>query len=51
MERMQEDPEVSKSKKDFLNGFLEAKRENPDLVTDNEVIGWMIISVRISISV
>ncbi|OAK94200.1 cytochrome P450 [Phaeosphaeriaceae sp. SRC1lsM3a] len=45
MERMQEDPEVSKSKKDFLNGFLEAKRENPDLVTDNEVIGWMIISV------
>ncbi|KAH7406554.1 cytochrome P450 [Phaeosphaeria sp. MPI-PUGE-AT-0046c] len=45
MERMQEDPEVSKGKKDFLNGFLEAKRENPDLVTDNEVIGYMIINV------
>jgi hypothetical protein len=49
MERMQ-DPELSKGKKDFLNGFLEAKRENPDLVTDNEVIGYMIINVRLNLS-
>jgi hypothetical protein len=44
MERMQ-NPECGEGKKDFLDGFLEAKKENPDLVTDNEVIGWMIINV------
>jgi hypothetical protein len=46
MERMQ-NPELGNGKKDFLNGFLEAKKEFPDLVTDNEVIGYMIINVRI----
>lgn len=44
MERMQ-NPELGKGKKDFLNGFLEAKKEHPELVTDNEVIGYMIINV------
>ncbi|KAF2029515.1 cytochrome P450 [Setomelanomma holmii] len=44
MERMQ-NPELGKGKKDFLNGFLEAKKEYPDLVTDNEVIGYMIINI------
>lgn len=44
MERMQE-PEMGKGKNDFLSGFLEAKKEFPDLVTDNEVIGYMIINV------
>ncbi|KNG49034.1 cytochrome p450 [Stemphylium lycopersici] len=43
MERMQ-NPELGKGKKDFLNGFLEAKKEHPELVTDNEVIGYMIIN-------
>ncbi|EOA80752.1 uncharacterized protein SETTUDRAFT_100442 [Exserohilum turcica Et28A] len=44
MERMQ-NPELGNGKNDFLNGFLEAKKENPDAVTDNEVIGYMIINV------
>jgi hypothetical protein len=45
MERMQ-DPALGKGKKDFLNGFLEAKKDNPESVTDNEVIGWLILNVR-----
>lgn len=44
MERMQK-PELGDGKKDFLNGFLEAKKEFPELVTDNEVIGYMIINI------
>lgn len=44
VERIQ-NPELGKDKKDFLNGFLEAKKEHPELVTDNEVIGYMIINV------
>lgn len=44
MERMQ-NPELGNGKHDFLNGFLEAKKEFPELVTDNEVIGYMIINV------
>ncbi|CAO2649937.1 Nn.00g012290.m01.CDS01 [Neocucurbitaria sp. VM-36] len=44
MERMQ-NPELNKGKKDFLNGFLEAKEESPELVSDNEVIGYMIINI------
>ncbi|CAE7177054.1 hypothetical protein PTNB73_03114 [Pyrenophora teres f. teres] len=44
MERMQ-NPELGNGKKDFLNGFLEAKKKFPELVTDNEVIGYMIINV------
>ncbi|KAI0592379.1 benzoate 4-monooxygenase cytochrome p450 [Pyrenophora tritici-repentis] len=44
MERMQ-NPELGNGKNDFLNGFLEAKKEFPELVTDNEVIGYMIINV------
>jgi hypothetical protein len=44
MERMQ-NPELGNGKIDFLNGFLQAKKDNPDLVTDNEVIGYMIINV------
>jgi hypothetical protein len=45
MERMQ-DPSLGKGKNDFLNGFLEAKKDNPESVTDNEVIGWLILNVR-----
>ena len=44
MERMQK-PELNKGKKDFLNGFLQAKQEYPDLVSDHDVIGYMIINV------
>jgi hypothetical protein len=36
-----------KDKKDFVNGFLVAKKEHPKLVTDNEVIGYMILNVGI----
>jgi hypothetical protein len=46
MERMQ-DPSLGKGKKDFLNGFLDVKKADPD-VTDNEVIGWVIINVSAS---
>lgn len=46
MERMA-DPELGKDTKNFLSGFLAAKEEFPDLVTDNEVIGYMIINVSI----
>jgi hypothetical protein len=46
-ERMQ-DPALNKGTNDFLNGFLEAKKEYPNLVTDNEVIGYMIINVCIT---
>ncbi|KAF9690597.1 hypothetical protein EKO04_011491 [Ascochyta lentis] len=38
MERMQNLSEF-KDKKDFVNGFLAAKKEYPDLVTDNEILG------------
>jgi len=44
MERIH-NPELGKGKGDFLGGFLEAKKEFPELVTDNEVIGYMIINV------
>ncbi|UPX12095.1 uncharacterized protein EKO05_0002667 [Ascochyta rabiei] len=44
MERMQNLSEF-KDKKDFVNGFLAAKKEHPDLVTDNEVIGYMILNI------
>jgi hypothetical protein len=46
MERMQ-DPSLGKGKKDFLNGFLDVKKADSD-VTDNEVIGWVIINVSTS---
>ncbi|KAH9872210.1 hypothetical protein IAQ61_005045 [Plenodomus lingam] len=44
MERVQH-PELDKGKWDFLNGFLEAKKEFPELVTDKEIIGYMIINI------
>lgn len=46
MERMQ-NPGLGQGRNDLLNGFLEAKKEHPELVTDNEVIGYMIINVSI----
>lgn len=49
MERMQ-NPEMGKGKQDFLNGFLQAKKDNPELVTDNEVIGYMIINVSLLVT-
>ncbi|KAF2623175.1 cytochrome P450 [Macroventuria anomochaeta] len=44
MERMQNLDEF-KDKKDFVNGFLAAKKEYPDLVSDNEVVGYMILNI------
>ena len=44
MERMQNLSQF-KDKKDFVNGFLAAKKEHPDLVGDNEVIGYMILNI------
>lgn len=37
--------EKYKDKNDFLNGFLQAKEEYPDIVSDNEVIAYLIINV------
>ena len=45
VERMQHMEEY-KDKKDFMNGFLQAKHDYPNEVTDNEVIGYLIINVR-----
>lgn len=36
-----------KDKKDYVNGFLAAKKEYPDIVTDNEVLGYMILNVSL----
>lgn len=44
MERMQ-NLDAFKDKKDFVNGFLAAKQEYPNLVGDNEVIGYMILNI------
>lgn len=33
-----------------MNGFLAAKEEYPDLVTDNEIIGYMMLNVRALLS-
>ena len=37
--------EQFKGKKDYMNDFLRAKEEYPDLVTDNEVIGYLILNI------
>lgn len=44
VERMQKIGEF-KGKKDFVNGFLAAKEAHPNLVGDNEVIGYMILNI------
>ncbi|KAJ4991166.1 benzoate 4-monooxygenase cytochrome p450 [Stagonosporopsis vannaccii] len=44
VERMQNMGEF-KDKNDFVNGFLAAKEARPDLVSDNEVIGYMILNI------
>ena len=44
MERMQALDQF-KGKTDFMNHFLAAKEEHPTVVTDNEVIAYMIINV------
>ncbi|KAJ4352017.1 uncharacterized protein N0V89_007363 [Didymosphaeria variabile] len=44
LERMQK-LEQFKGKPDFMNHFLRAKEEHPTVVTDNEVIAYMIINV------
>jgi cytochrome P450 len=46
MERVQ-NPGEYKEKKDFMNGFLAAKEEYPNLVSDNEIIGYMMLNVRV----
>jgi hypothetical protein len=46
MDRMQ-NLEQLKDKKDLVNGYLEAKREYPNIVGDNEIIGYMILNVSI----
>ena len=47
MERLQQ-PDAEKGPKDFLSGFLAAKDANPDVVSDNEVIGYLLLTVNLS---
>lgn len=44
MDRMQNLDQL-KDKNDLVNGYLEAKREHPNVVGDNEIIGYMILNV------
>lgn len=44
VERMQKLDQF-KGKTDFMNQFLHAKDEFPSVVTDNEVIGYMIVNI------
>ena len=46
MERMQ-NLDQYKDKDDFMNWFLTAKQDYPDTVSDNEVIGYLILTVSI----
>jgi hypothetical protein len=39
--------EEYKDKKDYMNGFLEAKEQFPDEVDHSAVIGYIAINVRI----
>ncbi|KAF1955011.1 cytochrome P450 [Byssothecium circinans] len=42
-ERMQK-LEAMKDKKDFMNGFLQAQRDDPS-VTSHDIIGWLLINI------
>ncbi|CAG8980606.1 hypothetical protein HYALB_00013761, partial [Hymenoscyphus albidus] len=35
----------SKSPHDFLNSFIEAKAVNPEIITDNEVVGYLLLNM------
>lgn len=37
--------EAEKSQRDFLDGFLEAKEQVPDVVDDNQVIGYLMLNI------
>ncbi|KAF2202045.1 cytochrome P450 [Delitschia confertaspora ATCC 74209] len=45
MKNLQENPEAVANANDFMNGFLKAKEEFPESVTDNEVIGYLILNI------
>jgi hypothetical protein len=47
MERMQ-NLDQFKDKKDLVNGYLQAKKEHPNVVGDSEIIGYMILNVSIA---
>jgi cytochrome P450 len=34
-----------KGKRDFMNFFLAAKEEHPELVSDNEIVGYLILNI------
>lgn len=40
----------AKSRQDFLGNFLEAKQQYPDIVSDNDVVRYLMMNVRRSIS-
>jgi hypothetical protein len=44
MDRMQNLDKL-KDKNDLLNGYLEAKKEHPSIIGDNEIIGYMVLNV------
>lgn len=46
MERVS-NPDLEKGPKDFLRSFLEAKSLYPNIVGDNEVVGYLLLNVSI----
>ena len=36
----------TKARGDFLDNFLEAKKQFPDIVSDNEVVSYLMMNVR-----
>lgn len=43
------DAEKEVGRQDFLREFLRAKEENPDIITDNEVLGYLLLNVSLDI--
>lgn len=40
------DPEKEGGRQDFLREFLKAKEDNPDTISNNEVLGYLLLNVR-----
>ncbi|KAK7708535.1 hypothetical protein SLS64_006637 [Diaporthe eres] len=40
-----DDPEKEGGRQDFLRDFLKAKEDNPDLISNNEVLGYLLLNI------
>lgn len=41
-----DDLEKEGGRQDFLREFLKAKEDNPDIISNNEVLGYLLLNVR-----